>query len=104
MSKWIVWVSVGILVAAGLFLAGDRHGSSRERLKAAKAIIEFQKREANLAAQLAAINQIRQEKTREKTKVVERSVDHCLDRRVPDDVLRLFPRPADPAPRPAPGA
>ena len=104
MNKWLLGIAGGAALAGTIFWAGDQHGGSRERLKAAKAIILMQQREAALVEKLETADKRRQEDTRDKIRTVEKIVDNCLDRRLPDDVLRLFPRPSDRPAQPAPDA
>lgn len=104
MSKWLLSVAGGVALAITVFLIGDQYGRGQEKLKAAKAIIGLQQREATLVTQLETADRRRQEQTRDKIRTVEKIVDNCLDRRLPDDVLRLFPRAPDRPAQPAPDA
>ncbi len=95
MKAWLIAILAGGLLAVTIFWAGSQYGGKREQWRAAKAIIELQRREAALVEKLEMADRRRQEDTRDKIRTVEKIVDNCLDCRLPDDVIRLFPRAGD---------
>ena len=67
-----------------------RHGKDVVQARANKSALEYREKENRLLAELEESKKKREVIVRDRIVQVEKSVDECLDRPLPDDIKRLL--------------